>query len=181
MHFLQNLVIPQFKVRNSFFLHSIFPSVLVEWNKLDSDICNSPSYSIFKKKKIWKKKNLILFLFVVLIWKFWITSFSTAQVLAMKGKIFCLRLKASTLIFLEKQTLVLHQYFFVVPHVFQLNLAPTYSTRLLTTFYLQKGLNWLSLDLICNVTFLNFCFPASSLIDFFLFFVLFYLHFSFFC
>ena len=43
-------MIPQFKVRNSFFLSSIFPSALVEWNKLDSDIHNSPSYSIFKKK-----------------------------------------------------------------------------------------------------------------------------------
>ena len=35
----QNLVIPQF-----FF----FPSALVEWNKLDMDIRNSPLYSTFK-------------------------------------------------------------------------------------------------------------------------------------
>ena len=46
----RNLVIPQFKIRNNFFLNSFFPSALVEWNKLDSDIRNSPSYSTFKKK-----------------------------------------------------------------------------------------------------------------------------------
>ena len=38
------------KVRNIFFLNSFFPSALVEWNKLHSNICNSPSYSNFKKK-----------------------------------------------------------------------------------------------------------------------------------
>ena len=43
-------MIPQFKIRNNFFLNSFFPSALVEWNKLDSDIRNSPSYSTFKKK-----------------------------------------------------------------------------------------------------------------------------------
>ena len=46
----RNLVIPQFKIRNNFFLNSFFPSALVEWNKLDWDIRNSPSYSTFKKK-----------------------------------------------------------------------------------------------------------------------------------
>ena len=45
----QNLVIPQFKVSNSFSLYSFFSSTLVEWNKLDFDICFFPSYSIFKK------------------------------------------------------------------------------------------------------------------------------------
>ena len=44
----RNLVIPQFKIRNNSFFISFFPLALVEWNKLDSDICNSPSYSIFK-------------------------------------------------------------------------------------------------------------------------------------
>ena len=33
----QNLVIPQFKTRNNFFLNSFFTSALVEWNKLDSN------------------------------------------------------------------------------------------------------------------------------------------------
>ena len=37
-------MIPQFKLRNNFFLNSFFPSALVEWN-----IRNSPSYSTFKK------------------------------------------------------------------------------------------------------------------------------------
>ena len=46
----QNLSIHQFKIRNNFFLNSIFPSASVEWNKLDSDIRNSPSDSYFKKK-----------------------------------------------------------------------------------------------------------------------------------
>ena len=46
----QNLVISQFKVRNNFFLNSFSPSALVEWNKLDSNIRNSPLYSTFKKK-----------------------------------------------------------------------------------------------------------------------------------
>ena len=44
------MVISQFKVRNNFFLNSFFPSALVEWNNLDSNIRNSPSYSTFKKK-----------------------------------------------------------------------------------------------------------------------------------
>ena len=43
-------MIPQFKVGNSFFFNSFFLSALVQWNKLDSDIRNSPSYSTFKKK-----------------------------------------------------------------------------------------------------------------------------------
>ena len=46
----QNLVIPHFKVKNSFFPYSFFPLALVEWNKLGSNICNSPLYSTFKKK-----------------------------------------------------------------------------------------------------------------------------------
>ena len=46
----QNLVIFQFKVRNNFFFNSFFPSELAEWNKLDSNIRNYPTYSTFKKK-----------------------------------------------------------------------------------------------------------------------------------
>ena len=38
----RNLVIPQSKIRNNFFLNFFFPSTLVEWNKLDLDIRNSP-------------------------------------------------------------------------------------------------------------------------------------------
>ena len=45
----QNLVIAEFKVSNNFLLNFFFSSALVEWNKLDSDIRNSPSYSTFKK------------------------------------------------------------------------------------------------------------------------------------
>ena len=41
-------MIPQFKVRNNFFLNFFFPLALVEWIKLDSDIRNSLSYSTFK-------------------------------------------------------------------------------------------------------------------------------------
>ena len=45
-------MIPQFKIRNHVFLNSFFPSTLVEWNKLDSGIRDSPSYSFFKKKDL---------------------------------------------------------------------------------------------------------------------------------
>ena len=48
----QNLVIAEIKVRNNFFLNFFFSSALVEWNKLDSDIRNSPSYSTFNKNII---------------------------------------------------------------------------------------------------------------------------------
>ena len=44
------MVIFKFKIRDNFFLNSFFPSALKEWNKLDSDIRNSPTYSTFKKK-----------------------------------------------------------------------------------------------------------------------------------
>ena len=53
----------------------------------------------------------------------------------MKDKVFFLRLKASSPIFLEKLTLVLHKYLFMVIPVFHLNLTPTYSIHLLTTSY----------------------------------------------
>ena len=46
----RNLVIPHFKIKNIFSFNSFFPSTLVQWNNLDSDIRNSPSYSSFKKR-----------------------------------------------------------------------------------------------------------------------------------
>ena len=42
--------IPQFKVKHIFFKNSFFPSVVIEWNKLDLNICNSEDLFIFKKK-----------------------------------------------------------------------------------------------------------------------------------
>ena len=40
---------PQFKVKHNFFRNSCFPSAVIEWNKLDLNICNSESLNIFKK------------------------------------------------------------------------------------------------------------------------------------
>ena len=141
----QNLVISQFKVCNNFFLNSFFPSALVEWNKLDSDIRNSPSYLTFKKKvlnfirprnndvfNISHPKRLIFltrrrvglshlkerkfkhsFLDILnpicicgLISKHLISFFFTAQDSLMKDKTFCLRLKGSSLTFLERPSLM---------------------------------------------------------------------------
>ena len=51
-----------------------------------------------------------------------------------------------SLIFWEKPTLVLHQYFYTAIRVFQLSLTQTYSIYLLTTYYQQKGLNLLFLQ-----------------------------------
>ena len=42
--------IPQFKVKHNFFKNSFFPSVVIEWNKLDLNIPNSENLFIFKKK-----------------------------------------------------------------------------------------------------------------------------------
>ena len=42
--------IPQFKVKHNFFQNSFFPSVVIEWNKLDLNIRNSENLFIFKKK-----------------------------------------------------------------------------------------------------------------------------------
>ena len=64
----------------------------------------------------------------------------------MKVKAFFLELKKSSPTFLEKPTLVLHQYFFLMVRFFRLNLTPTYSIHLLTTFYPVKGSNLLSLQ-----------------------------------
>ena len=41
--------IPRFKVKQNFFRNTFFPSVIIEWNKLDPEIQNAPSLSIFKK------------------------------------------------------------------------------------------------------------------------------------
>ena len=40
----------QFKVKHIFFQNSFFPSVVIEWNKLDQNIRNSENLFIFKKK-----------------------------------------------------------------------------------------------------------------------------------
>ena len=42
--------IPQFEVKHNFFKNSFFPSVVIEWNKLDLNIRNSENLFIFKKK-----------------------------------------------------------------------------------------------------------------------------------
>ena len=42
--------IPQFKVKHNFFKNLFFPSVVIEWNKLDLNIRNSENLFIFKKK-----------------------------------------------------------------------------------------------------------------------------------
>ena len=42
--------IPQFKVKHKFFQNYFFPSAVIEWNKLDQNICNSENLNIFKKK-----------------------------------------------------------------------------------------------------------------------------------
>ena len=45
-----------------------------------------------------------------------------------------------------KTTIALHQCFFMVIRVFQPNLTPTYSIRLLTKFYPRQGLNLFTLQ-----------------------------------
>ena len=42
--------IPQFNIKHNFFKNSFFPSVIAEWNKLDSDIRNLNSLSLFKSR-----------------------------------------------------------------------------------------------------------------------------------
>ena len=41
--------IPHFKVKHSFFRNPLFPSVIIEWNKLDPEIQNAPSLNFFKR------------------------------------------------------------------------------------------------------------------------------------
>ena len=98
--------------------------------------------------------TLILFVFVGLILKHRITSFSTAQDLLTKDKTFCLRLKGSFPIFIEKATQLLHQYVFLAIRVFHLNLTATYSIHLSTTFYSYKSLNLLYLQRPSSSSFL---------------------------
>ena len=45
----QSMEIPQLKFRNKFFQNSFFPSTIIEWNKLDISIRDSPSYAVFRK------------------------------------------------------------------------------------------------------------------------------------
>ena len=44
--------IPQFKVKYNFFRNSFFPSAVIEWNKLDLNICNSDSFDYFQEKPL---------------------------------------------------------------------------------------------------------------------------------
>ena len=41
--------IPHLNLKHSFFKNSFFPATIIEWNKLDSNICNLDSYNVFKK------------------------------------------------------------------------------------------------------------------------------------
>ena len=42
--------IPLFNVKHEYFRNSFFPSTVIEWNKLDNNIRNSESVSVFKKQ-----------------------------------------------------------------------------------------------------------------------------------
>ena len=42
--------IPHINVKHQFFKNSYFPSTIIEWNKLDSNIRNSETLNIFKSK-----------------------------------------------------------------------------------------------------------------------------------
>ena len=42
--------IPQFNIKHNFFKNSFFPSIIAEWNKLDSHIRNLNSLSLFKSR-----------------------------------------------------------------------------------------------------------------------------------
>ena len=89
----------------------------------------------------------------------------------MKDNTLYLEFKASSPIFLEKPTVVLYQYFFISIRVIQMNLTPTYSVHLMTTFFPQKDTKFLSLQ----KTSLIFVFQLNRL----LFFVMFKLCFNF--
>ena len=41
--------VPHFKVKHSFFKNNSFPSVIIEWNRLDPEIQNGPRLNIFKR------------------------------------------------------------------------------------------------------------------------------------
>ena len=51
--------IPHFKVKHSFFKNTFFPSIIIEWNKLDTVIQNTPTLNI-SKKNIFKVSNTYL-------------------------------------------------------------------------------------------------------------------------
>ena len=55
--------IPLFKVKHDFFKNSFFPSVIIDWNKLDNNIRNSASLEIFKNSllKIIRPKSNCIF------------------------------------------------------------------------------------------------------------------------
>ena len=42
--------IPLFNVKHDYFKNSFFPSTVIEWKKLDSNIRNSESLALFKKR-----------------------------------------------------------------------------------------------------------------------------------
>ena len=42
--------IPLIKTKHNFFKNSFFPSAIIEWNNLDSNLKNSKSISVFKEK-----------------------------------------------------------------------------------------------------------------------------------
>ena len=42
--------VPLFKVKHDYFKNSLFPLTVIEWNKLDSNIRNSESLALFKKR-----------------------------------------------------------------------------------------------------------------------------------
>ena len=41
---------PLIKTKHNFFQNPFFPSVIIEWNNLDSNLRNSKSISVFKEK-----------------------------------------------------------------------------------------------------------------------------------
>ena len=42
--------VPLFNVKHDYFKNSFFPSIVIEWNKLDSNVTNSGSLLLFKKR-----------------------------------------------------------------------------------------------------------------------------------
>ena len=44
--------IPHFKIKHSFIKNTFYPSVIIEWNKLDPEIQNAPSLNIFKNNML---------------------------------------------------------------------------------------------------------------------------------
>ena len=46
---VQKSQIPFFKTKTNFFKNSFFPAIIIEWNKTDVNIPNSPFCNVFKK------------------------------------------------------------------------------------------------------------------------------------